>query len=70
MKPDFNTMSKPELRAYVMAHRNDNEAFYTLVDRFRADSKNNVQYPCPKTPEDLAQMEKAIQAKIEELEKS
>jgi hypothetical protein len=42
MKPDFNSMSKAELKAYVLAHRNDNEAFYTLVNRYEADSKDQV----------------------------
>ncbi|MEG4805635.1 hypothetical protein QUB63_34135 [Microcoleus sp. ARI1-B5] len=32
-RPNFQTMSKQELRAYVLAHREDNEAFYAFVDR-------------------------------------
>ncbi|MEG3898772.1 MULTISPECIES: DUF6887 family protein [unclassified Microcoleus] len=32
-RPNFQTMSRKELRAYVLAHREDNEAFYTFVDR-------------------------------------
>jgi len=30
---DYNTMTLDELRRYVLAHRNDSEAFYTYVDR-------------------------------------
>ena len=34
-KPNFQTMSRKELRAYVLAHREDDSAFYALVDRSR-----------------------------------
>ncbi len=30
---NFQTMSRKELRAYVLAHREDKEAFYAFVDR-------------------------------------
>jgi len=32
-KPDFQAMTKQELRAYVLEHRQDEEAFHALVDR-------------------------------------
>lgn len=32
-QPNFETMSQPELWAYVLQHRGDNEAFYKLMDR-------------------------------------
>lgn len=32
-RPNFQTMSRKELRAYILAHREDNEAFYAFVDR-------------------------------------
>ncbi|GAA6622425.1 hypothetical protein NUACC26_082490 [Scytonema sp. NUACC26] len=38
-KPNFKTMSKAELRQYVLAHRNDDEAFYELSDRIAANAK-------------------------------
>lgn len=69
MKPDFDSMSKAELRAYVLSHRNDDEAFYTLVDRYKADSKDQVWHPCPKTPEDWAKVSELIKEQIEKLEK-
>jgi hypothetical protein len=34
-KPDFSQMTKQELRAYVLAHRDDLEAFYAYVDRMK-----------------------------------
>lgn len=38
-KPDFQAMSTPELRAYVLEHREDNEAFYALSDRIKEQGK-------------------------------
>jgi hypothetical protein len=37
MKPNFEAMSKAELRAYVLAHRDDTEAFHALADRIVAN---------------------------------
>lgn len=34
-KPNFQEMSEEELRAYVLSHRNDDEAFHAYVDRIR-----------------------------------
>ncbi|MCL1463353.1 DUF6887 family protein [Argonema galeatum] len=70
MKPDFETMSKAELRAYVLANRSDNEAFYKLVDCLKADNKDAVRYPFVKTAEDLAKMEEIIRDRIIKLDES
>lgn len=67
MKPDFDAMSKQELRAYVLAHKNDKEAFYTLADRLKEDNQDSPWYPYPATPEAIAIMEKAVQEKINEI---
>ena len=32
-RPDFSKMSETDLRAYVLAHRQDQSAFYAYVDR-------------------------------------
>ncbi|MBE9224972.1 hypothetical protein IQ264_05915 [Phormidium sp. LEGE 05292] len=68
MKPDFDTMSIAELRAYLLSHRDDNEAFYKLADRLESNSKNTELYPCPDTPDNIAIMESAIRKQIKELE--
>jgi hypothetical protein len=52
MKPNFNEMSKKELRTYVLAHRDDNEAFYAYVDKINAE-ENRVTYPPLKSLEDM-----------------
>ena len=33
---NFQTMNESELRAYVLAHREDTEAFYALADRLKS----------------------------------
>lgn len=38
-KTNFKEMSKSELRAYVLQNPNDNEAFYELSDRIKANGK-------------------------------
>lgn len=66
MKPDFQTMSMKELRAYVLEHREDDEAFYALVDRRRAANPNPILYPPPNTPEDREAMRRIIWQKLKE----
>ena len=61
MKLDFQRMSKAELKAYVLAHKQDTEAFYALADRLKADNQDVPWYPSPTTPEGIAVMEQAIQ---------
>jgi hypothetical protein len=36
-KPNFTTMTILELRAYVLEHRNDQDAFYALSDRIHEE---------------------------------
>lgn len=42
MKPKFETMSRAELQRYVLAHRDDQEAFHALMDRVHVDNPNPV----------------------------
>jgi hypothetical protein len=52
MKPDFQVMSRKELRAYVLEHRDDDEAFYAYRDKSKAEGKL-VKYPPLKSIDDL-----------------
>jgi hypothetical protein len=52
MKPNFSEMSLKELRAYMLAHLDDDEAFYAYVDRSKAEG-NWVKMPPLKSIEDL-----------------
>lgn len=50
-KPDFMSMSRTQLRKYILEHREDEAAFQVYVDRFKFDS--NEIFPAPQTIEDL-----------------
>lgn len=52
MKPNFETMSQAELRAYAIAHQNDKEAFEALVDRLTAQSSSDT-YTASMSPEEI-----------------
>lgn len=52
MKPNFEAMSRRELRAYVVEHPDDDEAFYAFVDRSEIEG-NWVKMPPLKSLEDL-----------------
>jgi hypothetical protein len=51
-KPDFRTMSRKDLHAYVLAHRDDQEAFYAYVDKLHAEA-TWIEMPPLKSVEDL-----------------
>ncbi len=59
-KPNFQTMSLKELRAYVLSHQEDNEAFYTFVDRIHAE-KTWKTYPPLKSMEDMENYPEVIE---------
>lgn len=52
MKPNFEEMTRKELREYVLAHRDDNEAFYAYMDKLHAD-KTRVKFPPLKSIDDM-----------------
>lgn len=52
MKPDFAAMSRKELRAYLLSHREDEEAFFAYVDRSEAEA-NWIELPPVESIEDL-----------------
>ena len=43
-KPDFATMSKFELRAYVLEFRNDKEALHAYLDKLHAENPSSRIY--------------------------
>ncbi|MGG6265346.1 DUF6887 family protein [Leptolyngbya sp. AN03gr2] len=49
MKPDFSAMTKSQLRAYVLEHRDDDQAFYALADRILANP--NLKWYAPEDVE-------------------
>ena len=66
MKPDFTTMTKVELRAYVVAHPNDQAAFYAFVDRFTANASPAMFTPIA-SQADVEAIAQLIQQKVEQM---
>jgi hypothetical protein len=62
MKPNFETMNKAQLRAYVLEHREDQEALRALMSR---RDPNGVQYNFPNTEGGREQTKAVIKRKIE-----
>jgi hypothetical protein len=51
-KLDFKTMSRKDLHAYVLAHRDDQEAFYIYVDKLHTEA-TWIEMPPLQSVEDL-----------------
>ncbi|MDX2229054.1 MAG: hypothetical protein NW220_05430 [Leptolyngbyaceae cyanobacterium bins.349] len=68
-KPDFMTMTKPELRAYVIAHPDDRQAFHAFVDRFTADASSQV-FDIPSSPLEIQDVERLIRQKLAQINPS
>jgi len=51
-KPNFQAMSLKELHTYVLAHRDDQEAFHAYVDKLHAEA-DWVEMPPLQSVEDL-----------------
>lgn len=60
-KPDFSTMTRQELRAYILTHREDDDAIEALIKR---GNRNSPKYPFPQTDEDLREMEEILKKKL------
>ena len=60
-KPDFSRMTRQELRAYVLAHREEDDAIEALIKR---GNPNSPKYPFPQTDEDFREMEHILNKKL------
>jgi hypothetical protein len=69
MNPDFNTMTKGELRAYVIAHPDDRSAFHTFVDRFTAEASPET-FNIPNSNIEVKEVEILIKQKLSQLKAS
>ncbi|MDJ0510285.1 MAG: hypothetical protein QNJ64_13680 [Crocosphaera sp.] len=63
MTPNFEKMTKTELRAYLIAHPDDKNAFHAFVDRYTSDAPSDT-YGVAKSPEDIKKIEQLIRQKI------
>jgi len=67
MKPDLAKMSKKELRAYVLAHRDDLEALEVLYNR-RSPDAEAVWFHSPQNPEEEKQQFELFKRLVSEKE--
>jgi hypothetical protein len=61
MKPDFSQMFRPELRVYILAHRDNDDAIEALINR---RDPNSPTYAFPQNDEDLNDMEEILKQKL------
>lgn len=66
MQPNFSAMTKRELRAYVVAHPDDQAAFHAFVDRFTAEASPET-FDIPKSNAEVEEVERLIKQKLEQL---
>ncbi|AFY46867.1 hypothetical protein Nos7524_0969 [Nostoc sp. PCC 7524] len=63
MTTDFNTMTKAELRAYVINNPHDQAAFYAFVDRFTSGASPDT-FTMAQSPAEIAEVAKLIRQKV------
>ncbi|MGK7898008.1 MAG: hypothetical protein AB4372_31410 [Xenococcus sp. (in: cyanobacteria)] len=67
MELKFETMTRQELRAYILEHREDEEAFQVYLDRVMAEP--GEIYPAPQSIDDLKHFPDLLEKHRQEREK-
>jgi hypothetical protein len=62
MKPNFDTMTRQEIREYILQHREDDDAIEALINK---GNPNSPTYKFPQTDEDLQEMAAILKQKLE-----
>jgi hypothetical protein len=65
IKPDLTNVTKAELRAYVVAHPEDKDAFRIFVDRFTAEAAPET-FAVPQSQAEVAEIENLIQQRVQQ----
>lgn len=60
MKPDFQAMTRKELLAYMLEHRDDDEVFQVFMDKVHAEPPTEI-YPAPQSIDDLRHFSQLIE---------
>jgi hypothetical protein len=60
-KPNFSSMTRKELRGYILEHRDDDDAIEALINR---GNPNSPIYRFPQTDEDLQEMDAILKQKL------
>ncbi|WP_193198619.1 DUF6887 family protein [Nostoc sp. MG11] len=69
IEPEFSSMSKTELRAFVIAHPDNKAAFRAFVDRFTYEASPET-FDIPKSNAEIEEVEILIRQKLEQLKMS
>lgn len=56
-------MTKSEIRAYIVAHPNDQAAFYAFIDRFTAEAPPET-FDLPNSDAEVKEVEMLIRRKL------
>jgi hypothetical protein len=64
--PDFEAMTRAELRAYIIAHPDNKVAFHAFVDRFTAEAAPET-FDLPKSNAEVEEVEILIRQKLEQM---
>ena len=62
-QPDFQTMSRKELRSYVLSHRADENALRIYMDRLKTEPGID-RYRGGVSADDLAQLDRLLQQSV------
>jgi hypothetical protein len=65
IKPDLKSVTKAELRAYVVAHPEDKDAFRIFVDRFTAEAPPET-FAVPQSEAEVAAVDNLIQQRVQQ----
>jgi hypothetical protein len=63
-KPNFDSMTRQELRDYILQHREDDDAIEALINK---GNPNNPTYRFPQTDEDMREMEAILKQKLDSI---
>jgi hypothetical protein len=62
MKPNFDSMTREEIRDYILQHREDDDAIEALISK---GNPNSPTYKFPQTDEDLREMAAILKQKLD-----
>jgi hypothetical protein len=65
MNPNYDAMTRPELRAYVLEHRDDLAAIRALFNRPRSD-RASIKFPFPDTEEEWQRQLQIVQPYLDQ----
>lgn len=65
MKPNFATMTRREIREYILQNREDDDAIEALISK---GNPHSPTYKFPQTNEDLLEMEAILKQKLNSIE--